>query len=212
MFEFLIEFFIALVFISILAIITMYQLFNDLEGNNMRNLVLIVGASGSGKSFLQRKLIENYPDEFEMVTSATTRAMRDGERDGKDYHFLSEEEFKEWNFFETAYTGKHYYGTPKKEFFKSEKGIAHVIDPYGAYDLINNSEITRSFNVTIVFMDIAMEVILEHTNDKERLKRDETDNIYDRFKEKGLKADYTFTSFNDDNHRKLKQWLIVNKK
>jgi guanylate kinase len=53
---------------------------------------VVTGPSGAGKGTLIRALTERLP-ELEVAVSATTRPMRDGEEDGREYHFLGEEEF-----------------------------------------------------------------------------------------------------------------------
>ena len=55
---------------------------------------VITGTSGEGKSTLARRLAERVP-ELELAISATTRPLRPGEEDGRDYWFLSDEEFDE---------------------------------------------------------------------------------------------------------------------
>ncbi|HEY7019452.1 MAG TPA: guanylate kinase [Gaiellaceae bacterium] len=57
-----------------------------------RPVFVITGTSGEGKSTLARLLIERVP-ELSLCVSATTRPMRPGEQDGRDYWFLSDEEF-----------------------------------------------------------------------------------------------------------------------
>jgi guanylate kinase len=57
-----------------------------------RPVFVITGTSGEGKSTLARDLVERVP-ELRLAVSATTRPRRPGEVDGRDYHFLSEEEF-----------------------------------------------------------------------------------------------------------------------
>jgi guanylate kinase len=55
---------------------------------------VITGTSGAGKGTLVRKLLERVP-EVELAVSATTREQRPGEKDGREYWFLSHEEFAE---------------------------------------------------------------------------------------------------------------------
>jgi guanylate kinase len=78
-------------------------------------LVVISGPSGAGKTSVCRALKQRPDVEFSV--SATTRTMRDGERDGVDYHFLSREDFQrrvaENQFLEWASYNGNLYGTPR---------------------------------------------------------------------------------------------------
>jgi guanylate kinase len=79
---------------------------------------VITGPSGVGKGTLIRSLRERMP-ELELSVSATTRPPRPGERDGVDYHFLSDADFQrrvdEGEFVEHAtYSGRR-YGTLRSE-------------------------------------------------------------------------------------------------
>lgn len=79
---------------------------------------MITGPSGVGKGTLIELLLERIP-ELELSVSATTRAPRAGELDGRDYHFLEPEEFRRrieaGDFLEHAsYSGNH-YGTLREE-------------------------------------------------------------------------------------------------
>ena len=78
-------------------------------------LVVISGPSGAGKTSVCRELKKNPNVEFSV--SATTRAMRDGEVDGVDYHFLTREDFarrmEENQFLEWASYNGNLYGTPR---------------------------------------------------------------------------------------------------
>jgi len=79
-------------------------------------LIVISGFSGVGKGTVVKKLIEKY--HYSLSISATTRAPRPGEIDGKDYYFKSVEEFRnliDYNgFIEWAQYVENYYGTPRK--------------------------------------------------------------------------------------------------
>ena len=79
---------------------------------------MITGPSGVGKGTLIRTLRDRIP-ELELSVSATTRAPRPGEEDGRDYHFLTNEQFDErvraGDFLEWAeYSGRR-YGTLASE-------------------------------------------------------------------------------------------------
>jgi guanylate kinase len=79
---------------------------------------VITGPSGVGKGTLIEQLLERIP-ELELSTSATTREPRPGELDGRDYHFLSPEEFRRRleadEFLEHASYSGNYYGTLRDE-------------------------------------------------------------------------------------------------
>ena len=55
--------------------------------------LVICGPSGAGKTTLSKNLIETYPDKFQFCISTTTRAMRRNEKHGRDYFFISKNEF-----------------------------------------------------------------------------------------------------------------------
>jgi guanylate kinase len=79
---------------------------------------VITGPSGVGKGTLIEQLLERVP-ELELSVSATTREPRPGEVDGRDYHFLSPEEFRRrleaGDFLEHASYSGNYYGTLREE-------------------------------------------------------------------------------------------------
>jgi guanylate kinase len=95
-------------------------------------LFVITGPSGVGKGTLIKELFERVPG-LELSVSATTRPPRPGERDGTDYHFLSEDEFARrvegGEFMEHAtYSGQH-YGTLLSEVEpRLARGIGVVLE------------------------------------------------------------------------------------
>ncbi|MEQ8283869.1 MAG: guanylate kinase [Parvibaculum sp.] len=83
-----------------------------------RGLMLVLSSpSGAGKTTLSRRLLDSDP-EIDMSVSATTRKPRPGEVNGKDYFFLSTEDFgimrNKGEFLESAKVFGNYYGTPRK--------------------------------------------------------------------------------------------------
>ncbi|MER3523435.1 MAG: guanylate kinase [Ignavibacteria bacterium] len=82
-------------------------------------LIVISAPSGAGKTTIAREIMKRNPS-LGFSVSATTRPKRNGEIDGKDYYFLSEEEFRrrvaagEFVEWEEVYPGK-LYGTLKAE-------------------------------------------------------------------------------------------------
>ena len=85
----------------------------------MRNegiLIVVSGFSGVGKGTLMKRLVEEY-DGYSLSISATTREPRPGEEDGREYFFLSREQFEkriaDHALIEHAEYCGNYYGTPK---------------------------------------------------------------------------------------------------
>jgi len=94
-------------------------------------LFVISGPSGAGKGTLIRGVLEQRPDIAQVATSATTRPMRPGEEEGREYFFLStdqflakvdEDDFVEW----VEFAGNH-YGTLKSEVDRLLSQGANVI-------------------------------------------------------------------------------------
>jgi len=79
-------------------------------------LIVVSGFSGAGKGTLMKKLVETY-DNYALSISATTRAPRPGEEDGREYFFLSREQFEkriaDQALIEYADYCGNYYGTPR---------------------------------------------------------------------------------------------------
>ena len=93
-------------------------------------LYVLSSPSGAGKSTIARMLMAS-DDGVAMSVSATTRPMRPGEVDGRDYHFVSDATFDEMvadgAFLEWAHVFGHRYGTLKSEVIKVIEGGRDVL-------------------------------------------------------------------------------------
>jgi guanylate kinase len=99
------------------------------------SVLVVTGPSGVGKGTLIRRLLEDRPD-YRLSVSATTRRPRPGEEPGRDYHFLTEQEFERrlaaGDFLEHAlYAGNH-YGTLKEEVERAGGNLVLEIEVEGA--------------------------------------------------------------------------------
>ena len=89
-------------------------------------IVVLSGPSGSGKSTIVRELLRQSPVKLTLSVSATTRAPRQGEVSGRDYYFLSSQEFQQrrergefLEFAEVHSTG-NWYGTLRSELDRAK--------------------------------------------------------------------------------------------
>ena len=100
-------------------------------------LFVVSGPSGAGKGTICKKLIEKI--DIDLSVSMTTRKPRPGEIDGKNYYFVTEEEFKETiskdGFLEYAKVYGNYYGTPRATVLtklEEDRDVVLEIDIQGA--------------------------------------------------------------------------------
>lgn len=103
----------------------------ELQGNRRGKLIVVSGFSGVGKGTLMKKLLEAYPEKYVLSVSVTTRKPRDGELDGINYYFKTQEEFdrliKEDYFIEYARYTDNSYGTPRPMVEKNLAAGRNVI-------------------------------------------------------------------------------------
>ena len=90
--------------------------------DNQGSLVVVSGFSGAGKGTVMKALISRY-DNYALSVSATTRAPREGETDGKEYFFKTHQAFEDMierdELIEYAQYVNNYYGTPKEDVFSN---------------------------------------------------------------------------------------------
>ena len=115
---------------------------NELLGNQKEGLAFIVSApAGTGKTTLVKRLVKEFSCIMPSI-SCTTRKPRAGEHEGRDYHFLTEKQFKDkiaaGDFLEYVQLYDSYYGTSRATVLKQMEEGKHVIltiDTQGAQAL-----------------------------------------------------------------------------
>ena len=108
-------------------------------------LFVFSGPSGVGKGTLKAKLFEEFADQIAYSVSATPRGPREGEVDGKDYFFISRQEFerrvKNNEFLEHAEFAGNCYGTPRayvEKLLDSGMNVVLEIDVQGALQVMKS--------------------------------------------------------------------------
>jgi guanylate kinase len=139
-----------------------------------RVIVTLTGPSGAGKSTLERMLVNT--GEFERVISVTTRPARNGEVDGKDYHFVSKERFEallaDEAFLETANFNGNWYGATDVEFeriFDMGKTPVVVVEPKGRAQIQYRATHFVGARVLAVFVDGSPRTLIARMIGREKL-------------------------------------------
>lgn len=143
-------------------------------------LLILSSPSGAGKTTLTRRLQDRFPD-LEFSVSHTTRAPRAAEVDGRDYHFLSREQFETemagGRFLEWAHVHGNLYGTSTSEIERARakpgcRGMIFDIDYQGARQI--RAKVNSAIGVFI--LPPSMEELLRRL----RGRASETDDVVKR--------------------------------
>lgn len=128
-------------------------------------LVIISGSSGVGKNTIINELIKRMP-EVELMPTLTTREMRNNEKQGAPYFFVSETGFKKLiaddELYEYEKVHNSYYGTSKKilnEKIKDKKVLIKDIDVKGTMQLIYKLE--KDIVVVPIFLTVSREELID---------------------------------------------------
>lgn len=137
--------------------------------NNQKILLTITGPSLTGKSTLESLLVKS---GFKNLISTTTRAMREGEENGKHYYFVSQKEFDEIKnnngFVESISFDGNSYGMSKKEVenaFASGMPAIIVCEPSGAIQVKEFAE-QQGWNTLKVFINNPKDLLIERFLDR----------------------------------------------
>ncbi len=164
-------------------------------------LIVISGPSGVGKGTIYNRLLDNDPS-LTFSVSVTTRGPRNGETDGVDYFFISEEKYQELvnadAFLEHATVHGHSYGTLKSQIQeKMEKGYNVVldIDPQGAKQVMAQwPECVSIFLLPPSYQKLRERLYGRNTDDPKEIER-RLNNARGEIEQVGM---YQYTVVNDD--------------
>ena len=118
-------------------------------------LLVVSGFSGAGKGTLMKKLLEKHANDYALSISATTRLPRPGEVNGREYFFVTKDEFRRMidqdELIEYASYVDNFYGTPRKyveEQLQAGKNVILEIEIQGALKVKEKLPETRLFFIT----------------------------------------------------------------
>jgi guanylate kinase len=171
-------------------------------------IIVISGPSGVGKGTVVSKLLK-MDKRFVRSITCTTRKPRKNEVDGRDYYFLTPEEFfkrvKEKRLAEFAFVHGNYYGTPKENLEKALKDKEDVIlqiDVQGAKKIKNNYPDA----LLIFLLPPSMEVLEKRLSRRGTETEEEKENRLKRAKEEiAERVFYDYIVVNDDLKATVKE-------
>lgn len=174
-------------------------------------LIVISGASGVGKGTVLKRMMEQRPD-MSFSVSATTRAPRPGEVDGREYYFVTKERFEqmilEGDFLEYDAHAANYYGTPRSQMEEKRKQ-GHVlldIEPNGA----KNVKQSAPEAVLIFIMPPSMEELERRLRGRGDTPEDQIVMRMERAKwEMEQRTWYDYVVVNDDVDRCAQEILSI---
>jgi guanylate kinase len=178
-----------------------------------KQLIVLSAPSGAGKTTLARFLLSSFPD-FKFSISATTRKPRENEVNGRDYFFLSTEEFKELisknELVEYEHIFDNYYGTLKSQVEKSLRNgetIVFDIDVKGALSI---KKLYPEESLLIFIAPPSVEVLKQRLIARGTESPEELEKRLKRIEmELSLKDKFDYVIVNDDLEKAKKELIEI---
>ena len=183
----------------------------------MSNIFIISAPSGCGKTSLVRELCQTY-SFLEKTVSYTTRAIRSGEVDGQDYHFISKDEFienkKNNKFIESQNVYDNFYGTTYEsinEILASGKDAILEIDYKGMLMIKSKIPSSQSIYILPPSVEELEKRLFDRGLDSDEVIEKRVSRAKDEFKYVKF-ADYTVMNDNFAEATKSLKAIILNSK
>lgn len=183
--------------------------------NRRGKLIVLSGPSGVGKTTICKRILKNRSDVRYSI-SATSRSKRKGEKNGKEYIFLTEEKFKEWIdkgfFIEYAVVHGNFYGTPKQYLVENLNRGYHVlmdVDVKGAKKLMDLYPHGLYFFIIPPDLAELEKRLLKRNTDKNEVIKTRLSRAFEELK---YKDDYKHVIENRELEETIKKILSIVKK
>jgi len=169
-------------------------------------LFIISGPSGVGKGTLRQEVLKQAGIDLTYSVSMTTRQIRPGEMEGREYYFVSEEEFQKnvdrGNFLEYNSFVGHRYGTPRdkvEELLSQGKSVLLEIDVNGARQILSKKKDgVVSFFILPPSIEELERRIRKRSTEEEK---DISGRLAESIGEMAHQGEYTYRILNDDVER-----------
>ena len=130
-------------------------------------LIILTGKTASGKDTVMSQLLSKYP-QMKRVVSTTTRSPRKGEKDGVDYNFISEPQFRQkmeaGDFIEYVEYGGNLYGSEKSQISDVQnQDLIWRIDPSRAGQI---KDLIKDIKVLVIYLTVDDSVILKRLSSR----------------------------------------------
>jgi len=156
--------------------------------NKSVQLIILLGFSATGKDTLLKEILTRFPDQVKSAVSYTTRPIRDGETEGIEYYFMTEEEYmaardmvlneRAYDTFQNGTESIWYYGLPYDEVNGDSDSIT-IVDFEGSKSILEKLGCDK---VKLIYLTVPEQELYERNiargdEQKEFVRRPEDDKI-----------------------------------
>lgn len=170
-------------------------------------MLILLGESASGKSSIAQYLVNQY--DFKNIITYTTRQPREGEKDGVDYYFISEEQFLKYQaegfFAETAMYRGWYYGSAKKDYMQESDKVVAVLTPHGLRQIKKNGLEVFSTYIAVPRRDRLIKILERGDDIEESYRR----NLSDVGQFDGIIDEVDLTVANENYNKSIKEMASI---
>lgn len=174
-------------------------------------VVFVSGSSGSGKNTVINKLLENNKS-YGFITSYTTRAMREGDVEGKNYYFVTKEQFenkiKEGDMLEFDLFSDNYYGIGKEAIAKKLTECDVALKDLTVAGVKNSKERVKDNKIVSFFFTVEKKELIERLKKRGEKRIKERMKFYTREQKRMFDSDYVIKNVNLDDTLKVIKTLI----